>query len=95
MHRWGRRCFRYRGSACVDGEVERSGLVECVDEHVVVESCPSDDVVALVELDVEDDVVAEFVVEEFVEEAVDGEFVDERVDRREVIHRASSFCHRG
>ena len=46
--------------------------MECVDEHVVVESCPSDDVVALVELDVEDDVVAEFVVEEFVEEAVDG-----------------------
>ena len=30
-----------------------------------------------------------------VEAAVDGEFVDERVDRREVIHRASSFCHRG
>ena len=30
------------------------------------------DVVALEELDVEDDVVAEFVVEEFVEEAVDG-----------------------
>ena len=46
--------------------------MECVDEHVVVESCPSDDVVALGELDVEDDVVAEFVVEEFVEEAVDG-----------------------
>ena len=46
--------------------------MECVDEPVVVESCPSDDVVALGELDVEDDVVAEFVVEEFVEEAVDG-----------------------
>ena len=46
--------------------------MECVDEHVVVESCPSDDVVALEELDVEDDVVEEFVVEEFVEEAVEG-----------------------
>ena len=72
MHRWGRRCCRYRGSACVDGEVERSGRVECVDEHVVVESCPSDEVVALGEFFVEDDVVEEFVVEEFVEDAVEG-----------------------